>query len=187
MKQKKIKIILLAAFVLILLLMAVKFFSILSFPENKYIVRVERTFPTQSSSYPKTKPMKLYPGKPVIQKITIMQNNFDQINIAFDNFPKHPSDQIVLTLGDENCAPIYSRAFGFFSFLRDPIYTRFKFPKIADSAGKTFCLEAKLASKTASQEDLPGVLTFRSESDSINNSGEKKWRGEDIHPGIVAL
>ncbi|HBP01255.1 MAG: hypothetical protein UY41_C0042G0004 [Candidatus Moranbacteria bacterium GW2011_GWE1_49_15] len=171
--MSKAKITLLIIFGATLLLLLVKFFSILSIPENKNIVRIERAYPTMGSSYPKTKPAQLFVGKPVTQKFVASRNNLTQINIAFEDFPTFQKDEIVLTLRDENCQPIHSHTFGRVSFWHDTIYTRFNFPPIPDSKEKTYCLQAELRTDEPRKKDLPKIMTFRSENDSFFNSGEK--------------
>jgi len=172
MKIHKSKFILLIFFGAIFCLILVKFLAIISIPENKNIVRVMRTFPTQDSGYDKTQPATLYPSKPVQQKIAAGQNNLSQINIAFENYPGRLDDKIILSIGDADCRPLYSKTIGYFSFWIDPIYTRFKFPKIADSKDKTYCLQAEFKAQGERINDFPRISTFRSAGESYFNSND---------------
>lgn len=174
MKTVKLKIILPILFIAILLILLANFFKNLSIPENKYIERVTRSFPTQDSGYDKTSPITLYAAYPVTQKIVAGSDDFDQINIAFENFSKLPADSVFFSLGDENCHPLYEKKLDRLSFwlATDSIYTRLRFPAISDSAGKTYCLQFTFTPAEFRSKNLPRLSTFRSDADSIHNAGK---------------
>ncbi|GBE16715.1 hypothetical protein BMS3Abin15_00537 [bacterium BMS3Abin15] len=84
--------------------------------------------------------IELEPGEKVTQKFTASRNNLSRIEILFAKANLSPGGKIIMEVNDENCSEkIRQAALNVVRLSSDSTYS-FNFPKIKDSAGKTYCL-----------------------------------------------
>ena len=145
------------------------------------------SFPNAILSSPKTGTTNLYPYTPVTQVFSATKNNLSQINIGVKNIPKNIRHKILIQLADESCNNIIAeKEFSVFSVFSSP--RKFKFPSIADSDGKRYCLKITYLGEKLGKGELPYVEISEKPADpnsSYTNpgkGGEFKGRTLKIEP-----
>lgn len=151
-----------------------KFFDILSFSDQT--LSFERD----------SKQEKLYADSPIIQKLTITENNFNQINASIGKFSPKTGDKIILEVTDEFCKSILAKSsIGKLSW-NHPGYEKFGFKTIPDSKNKTYCLKFTYIPNKQAQDKKVYMSSHAKEGYSYINTGkspeEQKNRALEIKP-----
>ena len=161
------KVILIVILVLLFSVIFLKFFVYLSIP------KVDDLFN-------KGKTTKLYPSKYISQKIIAEEDNLGQIYVAFRGVDYHPKDEFTLEITDEFCqSPVRKVEANF--FLRWPSYTPIKFPRIENSAGKTYCVKFMFNPQSKRKRDLPRIyVSTGTEAEGYQYINEGEGRNSDL-------
>ncbi len=160
MKFVKFNYILLIFSAIFFAMIAWKFFGILSFSDSSLNFEGE------------SKQEKLYPNSQIIQKITAMENNLNQINISINKFSADFREKIVLEIADENCGQIIAQSkIDAFSW-NSPGYEKFRFKTISDSKDKTYCLKFAYVPFEKEQDKKAYISSYPAEGSSYVNTGK---------------
>ncbi len=143
-KIPNLKLILLSIFIVGFFWICLSFFSSLAFPHSAPV-------------FLKDGKAKLYPNKPISQKFTATDNGLSQLNFALQNADLSLRDKISLELKDENCEKILAKNEINFFTPSAQLYDQFKFPRIANSQGKTYCFSITFEPKNEKNGDYPFI------------------------------
>lgn len=129
---------------------------------------------------------KFYPGSPLIQKITAAENNFNQINVSISKFSPKLGDKIILEVADESCEEVLAKSKRDMLNWNSPGYEKFKFPAIADSKDKTYCLKFTHILGMFKPDQKAYISSYPLEGSSYINTGksieEQKNRSLKLKP-----
>ncbi|PIP26516.1 MAG: hypothetical protein CO140_03275 [Candidatus Moranbacteria bacterium CG_4_9_14_3_um_filter_40_7] len=129
---------------------------------------------------------KFYPNSPLIQKITAAENNFNQVNVSLSKFSPQLGDKIILEVADESCEKIMAESKRDMFSWRSPGYEKFRFPAIADSQDKTYCLKFTHVLGKFKPAKKPYISAYPAEGSSYINTGksmeEQKNRSLKLKP-----
>ena len=136
MPKMNSKNILLALLGISVLLIFFRFSTLIAFPESRTLDKGEI--------------QKIYPGQTFSQKFIANRDNLDELQILIRTPGPKDGDIMTAKLADETCANIQAEGNLEKPFLNTDNVYLFKFPRIADSKDKKYCL----------------LLSYRSGSDS---------------------
>lgn len=128
------KNILLAIFIISLLFIFAKFFSLLSFPDPEIVLE-------------KTKETELKKKQSLQQKFVAKKNGLTEVQVLMRHSGINKGNVIKTQIADKDCENIFFENNLKKGFLSSENLHIFNFPKIKDSQGKTFCLIATLEEK----------------------------------------